>query len=141
MDRLLSALVAGLFAVACTTQPPAMLTPRTGGFAFAAHSIQVSGQSRGDAARGRAAFIDLQCYVCHGVTEDPTLPSFEGAMRGPVLHDLDKRSPEEVGWAIVTRTRLDPESVYETPMAEAASAMTEQQLSDLIVYLRDPRPK
>lgn len=136
MDRLLSALAAGLFAVACTTQPPAMLTPRTGGFAFAAHSIRVSEQSR-----GRAAFIDLQCYVCHGVAEDPTLPSFEGTTRGRVLHDLGKRSPEEVGWTIVTRMRIDPESVYETPMAEAASAMTEEQLSDLIVYLRDPRPK
>jgi len=138
MDRLLSALIAGLFAFACTMQPPAIVTPRIGGLAFGVHRLQVPEQSGANPARGRAAFIELRCNSCHRILEDPTLPPPDVELQGPLLHDLGKRSPEEVGWAIVTRSSLDPESAYETPMAEAASAMTEQQLADLIAYLRAP---
>lgn len=133
MDRALASLAAalmtGLLLAAC-----AMRTPVT----FTVHSYVVAAPSEGDAAAGREAFIALRCHACHRVAEDPTLPSLEGALLGPVLHDLGKRSPAEVGWAIVTRGRLDPGSAYETEMAEAAAAMTERQLVDVIVYLRDP---
>jgi mono/diheme cytochrome c family protein len=92
----------------------------------------------GDAARGRRAFIELKCHACHRVAEDSALPRFEGAWEGPPLRDLGKESVEEVAWKIVTRTHLAAESVYESPMAESASAMSEAQLVDLVAYLRAP---
>ena len=62
-----------------------------------------------------------------------------GAWDGPLLHDLGKEPAEAVAWRIVTRTNVDAEGIYDTPMAEAASAMTERQLVDLVAYLRNPR--
>lgn len=93
----------------------------------------------GDCARGRAAFIALQCHSCHQVAEDRSLPRVEGVWKGPELRDLGRLSPGTVAWLIVSQTRLSPEAIFETPMTEPASAMTESQLVDLVTYLRDPR--
>jgi mono/diheme cytochrome c family protein len=94
--------------------------------------------SAGDPARGRSAFIALQCHACHRVAEDDSLPKVEEGWEGPLLDELGSESPEVVGWKIVTRTRLAPESIFESPMVESASEMTERQLVDLIAYLRNP---
>ncbi len=94
--------------------------------------------SSGNAVRGRKAFIDLQCPACHRVAEDETLPVRKDAWEGPLLHDLGAESAEAVGWKIVTRTELGPETLYESEMVESASAMTERQLVDVVAYLRDP---
>lgn len=87
--------------------------------------------------RGRKAFLDLQCHACHRVAEDETFPVRKDAWEGPVLRDLDADSAEAVAWKIVTRTELGPD-FDESEMTEAASAMTERQLVDLVAYLRDP---
>lgn len=130
--------IALVFLTACATLTPAVVTPVAGTLFFAAHAQQVLPLSSGDPARGREAFLALRCHTCHRVAEDETLPVMEGAWDGPVLRDFAKDSPEAVGWKIVTRTRLDPESLYDSPMEESASEMTERQLVDLIAYLRDP---
>jgi mono/diheme cytochrome c family protein len=132
---LIAALV---FLAGCAARNPAVVTPVTGTLFFAAHAQQVLPLSSGDPEHGRAAFIALQCHACHRVAEDETLPVVEGAWDGPVLRDFAKESPEAVGWRIVTRTRLGPESLFESPMVESATTMTERQLVDLIAYLRDP---
>lgn len=105
---------------------------------IAAHSPHPPNVSNGDARQGRKAFTDLQCHACHRVAEDMKLPVFEGAWDGPLLHGLGKEPAEAVAWKIVSRSSQGPESIYESPMAERASAMTEKQLVDLIAYLRDP---
>ena len=138
MSRAYFTIGACLLLAACAAQPPAVVTPDAGSLFLAAHSREVLPLSSGDPVRGRAAFIALQCHACHRVAEDEALPAVEGAWEGPVLHDLGNQSPEAVGWTIVTRTRLGPESVFESPMVETAAAMTERQLVDLIAYLRHP---
>ena len=127
---------AALLAVACTSAPPMTVTPVTGSFSLAAHAQRVPPLSSGDAVRGRQAFLDLRCPACHRVAEDPSL---KGSSSGPLLHDLGKESAEAVGWKIVTQTRLAPDAMYESAMAEAASAMTDRQLVDLVAYLREPK--
>lgn len=131
-------LVAVGLLVSCSTQPPTVVTPAADALSLAVHSRQVLPLSTGDPGRGRAAFIDLQCHACHRVAEDDALPIVEDAWEGPLLSELGKESPEAVGWKIVTRTRLGPESIFESPMVESASAMTERELVDVIAYLRDP---
>lgn len=130
-----------LLAGACAARTPVHLTPSMSVRSIAIHVQEIQPLTDGDAARGRQAFIDLQCHACHRVAEDETLPRIEGAWDGPLLHDLGDASPEAVAWRIVTRTTLDPESVYESPMADSATAMTGRQLIDLVAYLRNPALK
>lgn len=127
---------AALVISACAKAPPA--TTGTGERSISTHSQKVLPLTSGDAAAGRKAFVALQCHACHRVAGDDTLPVVEDAWDGPVLHDLGTESEEEVAWKIVTRSGTGPESVFESPMVEHASAMTERQLVDLIAYLRNP---
>ena len=121
-----------VLAAACSTNPP------QAPLSAAAHAQPVSRVATGDPVHGRRAFLDLHCNACHRVAEDPSLPRTAVAAEGPLLHDLGRETPETVGWKIVTRTELDPEAIFDSPMTDAASAMTERQLVDLIAYLRDP---
>ncbi len=130
--------LSALLAAGCATRTPALVSPAAGVLPAAPHSREVLPLSSGDPARGRIAFIDLQCHACHRVAEDERLPVRSDAWEGPVLHDLGKESAEAVGWRIVTRTELGPEALYESEMVEAASRMTNEQLVDIIAYLRDP---
>lgn len=130
------AVLGAILLAACTARSPALLTPATGDM-VAAHA-EVLPLSSGDGVRGRNAFIDLQCHACHRVAEDDSLPAIVGAWEGPLLQDLGREPAEAVAWRIVTRTKRGPESVFESPMAESVTAMTERQLVDLIAYLRDP---
>jgi hypothetical protein len=124
--------------VACASRVPAVITPDTGAFIGGAHSQMVTPLTSGDPARGRQAFIDLRCHACHSVAAGDSLPAIEGRWKDPLPLNLGAESPEGVAWRIVTRTRLAPESLFESAMVESASAMTERQLVDLIAYLRDP---
>ena len=130
-----------VFAGACAERTPVSLTPSMSVMPIAVHAREIDPLDNGDAARGRQAFIDLRCHVCHRVAGDETLPRFEGAEDGPVLHDLGRESAEAVAWRITARTSLDPESIYDSPMEESASAMTGRQLADVVAYLRNPAPK
>lgn len=104
-----------------------------------AHAQRSVDFRKGDAARGRVAFVELRCNACHRVAEDPSLAQFPDAWEGPLLHDLGKEPPEAVAWKIATRSDLDPEAIYDMPMAEVASSISDQQLVDLVSYLRNPR--
>lgn len=135
-SRELSLLASLLFA-ACAFPRTAVVTPVRAMALVAPHARTID-VSAGDPVRGRGAFIDLQCHVCHRVAEDETLPPADSASDAPLLHDLSAEPAEAVGWKIVTRTRLAPESMYESEMVDSASAMTELQFVDLIAYLRNP---
>jgi hypothetical protein len=37
----------------------------------------------GDVAAGRQAFVDLKCYSCHAVPDDPDMPPPDGDVNGP----------------------------------------------------------
>jgi hypothetical protein len=130
-------LIAILFAAACAGPRAAVVTPVTSSPSISPHGNTID-LAAGDPAAGRATFVERQCHACHRVPEDASLPVFEGAWDGPVLGDLGDASAEAVAWRIVTRTRLAPESVFESEMVDAASGMTERQLVDLVAYLRRP---
>lgn len=132
-----AALVALLVLVACTEPRAAVVTP-VSAVPFLSPHAQTIDLNAGDPARGRRAFIALRCNACHRVAGDETLPKVEGGWDGPALQNLGAEPPEAVGWKIVTRTRLGPESIFESEMVDSASAMTEQQLVDLVAYLRHP---
>lgn len=137
-SRILPGALSVVLIEACVAQVPAVITPASSVLLFAPHSQQVKSLSGGDAVRGRKAFLDLQCHACHRVAEDETLPVRKDAWEGPLLRDLAAESAEAVAWKIVTRTELGPETLYESEMTDAASAMTERQLADLVAYLRHP---
>jgi mono/diheme cytochrome c family protein len=133
-------LATALLLSTCTGQiPPAQVSPAAGAFRFVAHAQPANVPlSSGDLVRGRQAFLDLKCNSCHRVAEDPSLPAAKDALDGPVLRNLGQYSPEAVAWKIIMQTSMDPEAVYDSPMEEPASIMTERQLADIVAYLRDP---
>ncbi len=137
--RLPFIIASALCALSCTSSVPAVKGQMAALMQVSAHSRYSANLSDGDPVRGRVAFVNLRCHACHRVAEDPKLPVYPGAWEGPLLHDLGKEPAEAVAWRIVTRTSLDSEAKFETPMAESASAMTDRQLVDLVAYLRDPR--
>ena len=56
------------------------------------------------------------------------------------LPDLSAESPEAVANLIVSRTHFAPEALFdEQVMSTAASGMSQQQLADLVAYLRVKR--
>ena len=106
----------------------AMMLLAIASIVFAAHA-----QPRGDAADGRATFAKLRCNACHSVYRENDV-----AKPAPhPLRDLSKETPETVANLIVTRTQLDPHSMFdEQAMSIAASGMTRKDLADLVAYLR-----
>lgn len=104
---------------------------------FAPHAVATD-IARGDATAGRRAFLDLSCNACHAVAGDATMPAPSADPAGPVLRDLGELPAEAVAWKIVSQSELDPEGIFDSPMSEPVSAMTERQLADIVVYLRDP---
>ncbi|HET7710890.1 MAG TPA: c-type cytochrome [Thermoanaerobaculia bacterium] len=128
--------IALLLIAGCAGQPRAHISPMV---SFAPHSYETPELSTGVPARGRQAFIELQCHACHRVAGDPSLPKVEGAPEGRLLRGLCDESAESVAWKIVSRTDMSAESLYDdSPMHESASLMTERQLVDLVAYLRNP---
>ncbi len=133
--------IAALLVGACVARmpPPVQLTPSTGSFRLVAHAqLDTVPLSSGDVVRGRRAFLDLRCHSCHRVAEDPTLPVATDAVEETLLKELGKYPPEAVAWKIVAQTSMDSEAVYDSPMEEPVSAMSERQLVDIVAYLRDP---
>ncbi len=94
----------------------------------------------GDAARGRRAFIDLQCIDCHRVAEDPALPRGARAIAGPVLENMKRYSAGEVAARITSRRTGENEDLLDRHMKDYAQPMTSQQLVDVVAYLRTITP-
>lgn len=119
----------------------------------------------GDAAAGRRAFVDLQCWVCHRVGSVPDLPEptlpvagasdlsggLAGQRRGQILSSIiapghvDSRRVEVwAGWTGSQRVWLGPGQVPPPAPTLAApmqrmkdyrAAMSVAQLCDLVTFL------
>jgi len=85
-----------------------------------------------DAVAGRDDFHKFRCDTCHSVYGE------KRSAQVP-LRDFSREKPEAVAQRIVQRTHLAPEALFdEIAMSGPASILTQQQLMDIVAYLRDP---
>lgn len=114
-------LLVGLLAAlaGCATEEPAM---------------QGLGIPAGDAARGRQAFVDLRCYSCHAVENDPDMPGTVSANLGPTIGTLGAQAPEHLALSIVSPSHEvpPPRDSSLSHMGDFRETMTVQQLIDVV---------
>jgi mono/diheme cytochrome c family protein len=99
---------------------------------------------RGDAAKGREAFVTLECFACHEVKgEDFPKTSKRAQEPGPALTGMGSHHPAEY----FTESIVNPNRVivlgagYTGPdglskMPDYSDVMTVRQLLDLVAYLK-----
>jgi hypothetical protein len=124
MKRKLTIVALLLVAAACGKEdaPPADAPVFEPAFSFL---------SKGDMARGRAAFVDLKCFTCHRVTGDSELD--EAGLPGPNFGSLQAgMSPNNLADAIVVPGHLNADS----SMSDYSNTMTVRQLIDLIAFIK-----
>lgn len=99
----------------------------------------------GDAQRGRAAFVRLDCVACHRVAGDPDLPT----PRKPVPFVLGEGTASRPTDARILSSIVNPHESIRLPhrgevvtpggksrMTDFAEVMKVQELIDLVAYLR-----
>jgi hypothetical protein len=95
----------------------------------------------GDASRGREAFLELQCHVCHYVDESisPPVSTRPGPDFGP---HLANRSRDQLARSIITPSEHNSERNQEfidgavSRMGDLTNVMTIRQLMDLVAFLQ-----
>ena len=94
----------------------------------------------GDAAGGRAEFIDMRCSSCHRVQGDDKIRRGDMVPAGPVLN-YTGCEPEKVAAAIVSRSPLGDGWVAAdaSGMSNSTSRLTIAQLADIVEYLRSAK--
>lgn len=97
---------------------------------------------RGDAERGRAAFMDLKCGTCHAVPGDPGMPKPIAAKPAPDL------GVKQTGYksGFVAESVMFPShdtapggkepGMSGSRMGDFSDVMTVRQLTDLVAYLK-----
>jgi L-cysteine S-thiosulfotransferase len=98
----------------------------------------------GDPAKGREAFVTLECYACHAVKgEDFPTTSKRGHEPGPDLTGMGSHHPAEYfAESIVNPNRVIVQGPGYTgsdglsKMPDYSEAMTVRQLVDLVAYLK-----
>jgi mono/diheme cytochrome c family protein len=101
----------------------------------------------GDAARGRAVFVRLECYSCHEVRGEPFPAPGNGGRTGPELAAMGPLHPPEYFAEAV----INPSAVIEPGRGYAAAdgssrmpsyndTVTVQEVVDLVAYLNALRP-
>jgi hypothetical protein len=102
---------------------------------------------KGEPERGRRAFGDLKCYVCHRVAGETNFPQPTSDLQGPDLdRSLSFRPASDVAAAIILpshsmsvktsaaiKTRLKDTQL--SPMGDFSGTLTVRQLADLLTYL------
>jgi len=139
-------LMAGLGCAPSPEQPaldqPATVAPAPDETAGAAVVLP-----KGEPGAGRQAFLDLECTVCHRVTQDPEFPAPVSRSQGPDLdHTLRLRPVSELAAAIILpshsmslKTSDELKKRLEgvlSPMGDFSRIMTVRQLADLLAYLQ-----
>lgn len=101
----------------------------------------------GDTARGRAAFVKLECYSCHEVRGERFPAPSDRARVGPELSRMATlHEAEYFAEAIVNPNAvIEPGKGYEaadgsSKMPSYNDSMTVQEVADLVAYLRSLRP-
>lgn len=97
---------------------------------------------RGDAERGRQAFVELKCHTCHQVSGDIDMPQPVAAKRAPALGVKQSRYKSGfVAESVVFPAHAmapggkDP-ATASSRMGDFSDIMTVRQLTDLIAYLK-----
>jgi mono/diheme cytochrome c family protein len=100
----------------------------------------------GDAGKGKAAFVALQCHTCHTVAGETELPAPSSTVKAPVLLGGEVAKVTTYG-ALVTSiihpahnlsAQLQKEWMEEaklSPMGSFNHVMTVEQMIDLVAYL------
>ena len=94
---------------------------------------------RGDAARGRAVFVRLECYACHEVRGE-SFPAATEANLGPELAQMGAVHPPEFFAESVVNPSAVVDAPYRAPdgssrMPAFNDSMSVQELIDLVTYL------
>ena len=101
----------------------------------------------GDPAKGKAAFVALQCHTCHTVAGETELPAPSGSVKAPVLiggEVVKVKTYGELVTAIIHPSHnLSPSLQKEwmeqgklSPMGSFNHLMTVEQMIDLVAYLQ-----
>ncbi len=95
----------------------------------------------GDVARGREAFSELQCHVCHYI--DESFPRTLSTRPGPDFgSQMANRTRDEIARSIITPTEHNSERNQEfldgaiSRMGDFSNVMTVRQLMDLVAFLQ-----
>lgn len=99
---------------------------------------------RGDVARGRQAFADLECYKCHAIAGETFPAPADGKYLGPELTGMGRMHPAEY----IAESVLFPNNVivdetgYSGPdgrsvMPSYADSLTVTQWLDVVAYLKN----
>lgn len=101
----------------------------------------------GDAAKGRAMFVKLECYSCHEVRGETFPAPKEAANVGPELAQMGPlHEPEYFAEAVINPSAvIERGKGYEaqdgsSKMPSYNDAVTVQEVVDLVAYLRALKP-
>lgn len=99
---------------------------------------------RGDPKAGKKAFQDMQCYTCHAVQGEKSLPAIQSANPGPALgKNQAEQSTGKLATSIVMPSHKISKEVQDrmegklSPMGDYSEVMTLRQLVNIIAYIRD----
>lgn len=98
-------------------------------------SVELLTLPRGDAERGREAFLELKCYSCHRVPGDYEMPAPVAGKRGP---DLGVKQTKHE-WVVFPShpAAEDTEAAGKgSRMGDFSDSMSVHQLTDIIAYLK-----
>lgn len=89
----------------------------------------------GDAAAGRQAFIDMECYACHAVAGDAEMPAPTETVHGPEIGAAQaSQTREYIADSIISPAHIIPPPETESPMPKLRTEMSVQQLVDLVAF-------
>jgi mono/diheme cytochrome c family protein len=117
----------------------------TAGLVIPAEDVPKIQLTKGDPAAGQKVFADMKCYTCHYVygTEGEQYQNPVSTAPAPLLDSkLADQKPMDVAMSIVAPSHKMSSVIAEesegklSPMASFARLLNEQQLSDLVAYLR-----
>lgn len=117
----------------------------TAGLVIPAEDTPQINLSQGDPAAGQKVFADMKCYTCHYIygKEGEQYPNPVSTSPAPLLDSkLVDQKPIDIATSIVAPSHKMSSVITEgsggklSPMASFAGLLNEQQLSDLVAYLR-----
>ena len=91
--------------------------------------------ANGDAARGKAVFLEFGCARCHNVSGAADLPA-PAQLAKPVVLGGEKAFEMPDGYLVTSIINPTYRRPAQTPMPSHADQMTVQQLTDLVAFLQ-----
>jgi hypothetical protein len=92
----------------------------------------------GEAKRGQATFKEMGCFTCHAVADPEIPPPVSGlSLRAPLNARIRSKPAHELAAAIINPLHLSVEDKETTAPGDYADVLTVQQLTDLVMYLKE----